>query len=88
VQSFTAHMPLLTATSAFELGRRCWSSPQQCYLHCLRTINDNKDISASAFDTVLCKLCHSWSREVQGYRLPPVITVVICKIFTNPMRKF
>ena len=37
VQSFTAHMPLLTATSAFGLGRRCWSSPQQCYLHCLCT---------------------------------------------------
>ena len=30
-------MPLLTATSAYGLGRRCWRSPQQCYLHCLRT---------------------------------------------------
>jgi len=30
VQSFTACMPLLTATSALWLGRRCWSSPQQC----------------------------------------------------------
>ena len=38
MQSFTARMPLLTATSAFGLGRRRWSSPQQCYLHCLRTI--------------------------------------------------
>jgi len=37
VQSFTARMPLLTGTSAFGLGRRRWSSPQQCYLHCLRT---------------------------------------------------
>jgi len=37
VQSFTAHMALLTATSAFGLGTRCWSSPQQCYLHCLCT---------------------------------------------------
>ena len=27
VQSFTARMTLLTATSAFGLGRRCWSSP-------------------------------------------------------------
>ena len=27
VQSFTARMTLLTATSAFKLGRRCWSSP-------------------------------------------------------------
>jgi len=29
VQSFTAHMPLLTATSAFRLRRRHWRS-QQC----------------------------------------------------------
>jgi len=36
VQSFAAPMPLLTATSAFGLGRRRWSS-QQCYLRCLRT---------------------------------------------------
>jgi len=33
VQSFNAHMSLLTATSASGLGR-CWSSHQQCYLHC------------------------------------------------------
>jgi len=38
VQSFTARMPLLTATGAFGLGRRRWSSPQQCYLHCLCTL--------------------------------------------------
>jgi len=37
VQSFTARMPLLTATSAFGLGRRrCMSSQQRC-LHCIRT---------------------------------------------------
>jgi len=30
VQSFTAHMPLLTAASAFGLGNRRWNS-QQCY---------------------------------------------------------
>ena len=38
VQSFTACMPLLTATSAFGSGSRCWRSPQQCYLHCLNSI--------------------------------------------------
>jgi len=27
-QSITVHMPLLMATSAFGLGRKCWSSPQ------------------------------------------------------------
>jgi len=35
VQSFTALTALLTATSAFGLWRRRWSSHQQCYLHCL-----------------------------------------------------
>ena len=35
-QSFTACMPLLRVTSTFGLGIRRWSSPQQCYLHCLR----------------------------------------------------
>ena len=37
VQSFTALMPLLMATSAFESGGRCWSFAQQCYLHCFHT---------------------------------------------------
>ena len=35
VQSFTAHKPLLMATSAFVFERYRWSSPQQCYLHCI-----------------------------------------------------
>jgi len=30
---------LLMAISTFRLGRRCLSSPQQCYLHCLSTLN-------------------------------------------------
>jgi len=38
VQSFTARMPLLKATSAFGLCRRHWSTPQQCYLHSIRTL--------------------------------------------------
>ena len=38
VIGFTAHMPLLTATSACRLGRRRLSSPRQCYLHCLCTL--------------------------------------------------
>jgi len=37
VQSFSAHMPLLTATRTFGLGRRHWRSPQQCYPHRLCT---------------------------------------------------
>ena len=38
MQRFTALMPFLMATSTFGSGRRRWSSPQQCYLHCLRTL--------------------------------------------------
>ena len=34
-----ARMPLLMATSAFGLWRRCWSFPQQCCLHCLHTLD-------------------------------------------------
>ena len=37
VQSFTARMPLLMATSIFGLGRRRCCSPQQCYLHSICT---------------------------------------------------
>jgi len=40
-QSFAVRMSLLTATSAFGLGRRCCSAPQQGYLHCLRTLTNN-----------------------------------------------
>ena len=38
MQSFTACKLFLTATSAFRLGRRHWSSHQQCYLHHLCTL--------------------------------------------------
>jgi len=37
-RSFTAHIPLLMATSAFGLESRHKSSPQQCVLHRLCTI--------------------------------------------------
>jgi len=46
VQSFTVRMPLLTATSAFGLGRRRWSSHQQCYLHRLTQRSDFRLIPA------------------------------------------
>jgi len=35
-QSFTVHVPLPVATSAFPFGRRRQSSPQRCYPHRLR----------------------------------------------------
>jgi len=52
-QRFTVNMPLLMATSAFGLGRRCWSSPQQCYLHCLSTDQLTKT-KVKHNKTVLC----------------------------------
>ena len=42
MQSFTARMLLLIAASAFGLVRRCWSSPQHCYLHCLHALSESK----------------------------------------------
>ena len=54
MQSITARMPLLTATSAFGLGRRCWSSPQ---LHCLRILKfDNLQYAYFQFQKAYC-LC-------------------------------
>ena len=35
----TVHMPLLMASSIYGLERRCYSSPQQCFLHCLHNLN-------------------------------------------------
>jgi len=43
LQSFTARMPLLTAISAFGLGRRRRSSPQQYYRRCLCILNDENN---------------------------------------------
>ena len=43
VQNFTACMSLLMVTSAFGLKKRCWSS-QQCYLHCLHTLDSHVTI--------------------------------------------
>ena len=56
VQSFTVHMPLLTAISAFGLGRRRWSSPQQCYLHCLRTLLLTSETRRQSW----------WKRQIRG----------------------
>ena len=35
------------ATSTFGLGRRRWSSPQQCYLHCLCTLIKSQQLEKS-----------------------------------------
>jgi len=36
-QSFAAHVPLPTANGTLVSGRRCYSSPEWCYLHHLCT---------------------------------------------------
>ena len=59
VQSFTARMPLLTATSAFRLGRRRWSSPQVLlYLYCLST-NNTAPLKLQPYGAIqICLLLH------------------------------
>ena len=42
-------MPLQMVTSAFRLWRRRWSSPQQCYVHCLRTSLQSLHLIHSSF---------------------------------------
>ena len=44
------------ATSAFGLGRRCWSSPQQCHLHCLRTYNQRELAEGRSIVNILSHL--------------------------------
>jgi len=46
-RSFIANVPLLTATSAFRLGRRHQSSPQRCYLHYLHTMQTTKTMKSN-----------------------------------------
>jgi len=53
-QCFTAQIPLLTATTAFRLERRCSIFPKHCYLHCLHIITVSYcciHASASALET-------------------------------------
>jgi len=76
-QSFTAHMPLLTATSAFGLQRRHVISPQWCYLHRLCTISSFigrpfLKRSALCYQTIVCPVCDigvlwpkSWMYQVE-----------------------
>jgi len=40
----TNSMKALKATSAFGLGRRCWSFPHRCYLHRLRTLPEVEQV--------------------------------------------
>ena len=54
-------MPLLKATSAFGLGTRCWSSPQQCYLHCLRNLTITINTHTHTRLTALCPGLPGWA---------------------------
>jgi len=51
-------MPLPTATSTFGLGRRRWSSPQQCYQRCLRTVLVNYGILLCFY--IVCNFGQGW----------------------------
>ena len=49
-QSFTVHMLLMMANSAFGLGRRRQSSPRWCYRYRLRTVNRMQNASDGMFN--------------------------------------
>ena len=87
VQSFTAHMPLLTATSTFGLGRRRWSSPQQFYLHCLRTCTETLSkqwyvfalvaVSKGTWAVKHCTNNWNWLMQVDLYNGRKMVVVVV-----------
>jgi len=53
----TNSVKALKATSAFRLGRRRLSSPQWCYLHHLRTINESQVAIVKFQDPILLRKC-------------------------------
>jgi len=65
VQSFTARTSLLTPSSAFRLGKRRWSSYQQCYLglHCLREPSKIAELIQMPFELFVRWV---WVRHPQG----------------------
>jgi len=89
--SFTAHMPLLMATSTFELGRRCWSSPHQCLSLYLtgrlireavwirKSSNINRDEGSDrlrhVWDSILTDV---WNRKSVLWRLQIVERTIAC----------
>jgi len=69
-QSFTAWMSLLTAISAFGLGRKCQSSPQWCYLHCLYMAHSTCRLNASVAGKTVwfaSNTCHTWTLKWAFY---------------------
>jgi len=62
-------MPLLTR--AFGLRRRRWSSPQQCYLHCLRTVTNVIPTELSRHRQVMQPSAH-WGLQSQGSWIPGI----------------
>ena len=95
VQSFTARMPLLTATSAFGLGRRCWSSPQPCYLRWLHGLNwggshrisDPAPLVWDPLPPITDLVPHIWD-PAPFCCDPPLCTVYIWSAVGNPTSAF
>jgi len=50
------------AASVFGIWRRCWSSPQWCYLHRLRTINTDRKVYSFTYK----------SQQTSGYFTLPM----------------
>jgi len=66
-------MPLPTATSAFGLGRRRWSSARHCHLHCLRTFIYRK---TALYETLQSLTAVVWLVRAVSTVIPSVTVVV------------
>jgi len=82
--SFTAHMPLLMATSAFRLGRRHWSSPQWCYLHHLHKISFlNTVLLSSHYYYENCYHCRDHYHQPLIYHQRIILLLITIFILTR-----
>ena len=86
VQSFTARMPLLMAIGAFRLRKRRWSSPQQCYLHCLHTWDERRlqkmnTLMQYSIRSCWRRVCEVDSKEQESCRLVLYYTAEVLYLY-------
>jgi len=68
VQRFTGRMPLLTATGAFGLGRRRWSSAQQFVIYTVSVLQSTKQhLPMCLFQTTMSLLCKATASRLEQW---------------------
>ena len=70
MQSFTACMPLLMATSALGLRRRCCSS-QHCYLQCCRGLEQQLTTNMTNYQNMNNKVHVPGESNLEEHRQAP-----------------